>query len=808
VEAHVLDRVHHVGRFIRPVALVDAGHQLLQALLRERLLHEAQIIGQQAVEQRAAHGGDLRLGLRGTGGIVVVIAEQDGCMQIDDAQAVQILDLVQVHHQAPLAQVAQRERKTWIFAQVHIHIVPVVNSDVDIAVQQGVDQLGKRFVGAAIVQALIRVDDHLVGAVQLAALDLAHACRIEHHADPVAALFQRFPRAELLGAIDVCHDFRGGIHGEVVIAEHHILRGRHHGRAVSRLEQVLRAEHQLARFTHSLLAQRHMNGHLVAIEVRIERGTHQRMNLDRFAFDQQRLEGLDAQAVQRRRAVEQHWPFLNDFFQHFPYFGPLALDDSLGTFDIAGVVVLNQPADHEGAVQLQRHDLRQAALVELQLRTDDDHAAARVVHALAQQVAAETPLLALQHITQGLQLAPASATERLAALAVVDQAVHGFLKHALLVAHDHIRRAELQQALEAIVAVDHPAIEIVQVRCGEPATVKLHHRAQVGRNDRQHGQDHPFGPVVAFQQTLDHPQPLGRFLATLLAARGPDLMPQLVRQPVQIHVLEDFQEGFGTHTGLEDLPVFLLELAIARLPQELQHLERLKLVARLGGQAVQVAQPLLHARLQILVLTRRLRRALPILRIEQLALGLTARFHVFLDLVQALLGSFLNQLEQLVVDFLTLFRDQYIRRLEDEIGFQLVAHLRLDLARQKLRLGHHRFGHGALLGIESRVDIVQMFLEVGEVVLTPGAHAFFLLFKLGPDHLRLVRQVLIDALECLLPRFLIDVRDHVLRKVEHAVQITATDVQQDTQIARHAARIPHMRDWRRQFDMSQPFAAN
>jgi hypothetical protein len=46
-----------------------------------------------------------------------------------------------------------------------------------------------------------------------------------------------------------------------------------------------------------------------------------------------------------------------------------------------------------------------------------------------------------------LQLALAAAADGPAAPAVVDQAVHGFLQHALLVAHDDVGRAQLQQAL-------------------------------------------------------------------------------------------------------------------------------------------------------------------------------------------------------------------------------------------------------------------------------------------------------------------------------------------------------------------------
>jgi hypothetical protein len=50
--------------------------------------------------------------------------------------------------------------------------------------------------------------------------------------------------------------------------------------------------------------ERYVNGHLVAVEVSVKRCTDERVQLDRFAFDQHRLERLDAEAVQRRRAVE------------------------------------------------------------------------------------------------------------------------------------------------------------------------------------------------------------------------------------------------------------------------------------------------------------------------------------------------------------------------------------------------------------------------------------------------------------------------------------------------------------------------
>ncbi|CAM5366019.1 hypothetical protein SGRIM128S_00572 [Streptomyces griseomycini] len=41
-----------------------------------------------------------------------------------------------------------------------------------------------------------------------------------------------------------------------------------------------------------------MHGHLVTVEVRVERGADERVDLDGLALDQLRLERLDAEAVQ------------------------------------------------------------------------------------------------------------------------------------------------------------------------------------------------------------------------------------------------------------------------------------------------------------------------------------------------------------------------------------------------------------------------------------------------------------------------------------------------------------------------------
>jgi hypothetical protein len=55
-----------------------------------------------------------------------------------------------------------------------------------------------------------------------------------------------------------------------------------------------------------------VHGHLVAVEVGVEGRAGERVQLDGAALDQHDLEGLNAQAVQRRRAVEQHRALVAD----------------------------------------------------------------------------------------------------------------------------------------------------------------------------------------------------------------------------------------------------------------------------------------------------------------------------------------------------------------------------------------------------------------------------------------------------------------------------------------------------------------
>ena len=261
-------------------------------------------------------------------------------------------------------------------------------------------------------------------------------------------------------------------------------------------------QHQDARFRLRTGAQRKMHGHLVAVEVGVVRRADQRMQMDGFAFHQHRLEGLNAETMQRRCAVEQHRVLANHFVEHVPDFRTHALDHALRALDVVRLTAVDELLHHERLEELERHLFGQPALVQLEVRADHDDRTARVVDALAEQVLAEPALLALEDVRERLERTVVGPGHRAAAAAVVDQRVDCFLQHALLVLDDDLGRAQLQQPLEAVVAVDDAAIEIVEVGRGEAAAVELHHRAQLGRDHRHGGEDHPLRACCRWRGTL------------------------------------------------------------------------------------------------------------------------------------------------------------------------------------------------------------------------------------------------------------------------------------------------------------------
>ncbi|MBS6163361.1 MAG: hypothetical protein KH847_05745 [Clostridiales bacterium] len=303
--------------------------------------------------------------------------------------------------------------------------------------------------------------------------------------DGLFKVFEDFPLAKLAVLVQ----------RQVIGAQNHILR-RHGNRAPVRgLEQVARRQHKETRFSLRLGGQRHMNRHLIAVEVCVISSAGQRMQLQGPALDQHRLKSLNAQPVQRRRAVQQNRMVFNHNFQRVPNLGFGALHSLSRRLNITHGPGLHQALHHKGLEELQGHFLRQAALVHLQLRSDNNNGTSGVVDTLTEQVLAETPLLALQHIGKRFQRTVVRSCYRTAAAAIVDQGIHCLLKHTLFVAHNNIRRAQFKQPSQTIIAVDDAAVQIIQVGGGKTSAVQLYHRTYIRRNNRDNIHNHPFRAV-------------------------------------------------------------------------------------------------------------------------------------------------------------------------------------------------------------------------------------------------------------------------------------------------------------------------
>ena len=80
----------------------------------------------------------------------------------------------------------------------------------------------------------------------------------------------------------------------VIKTQNHVLRRNNNGVTRRGRQNVIRRHHQGASFKLRFNGQRHVNSHLIAIEVGIVSRTNQRVELNRLAFDQHRLKRLDA----------------------------------------------------------------------------------------------------------------------------------------------------------------------------------------------------------------------------------------------------------------------------------------------------------------------------------------------------------------------------------------------------------------------------------------------------------------------------------------------------------------------------------
>ncbi len=361
--------------------------------------------------------------------------------------------------------------------------------------------------------------------------------------------------------------------GQIVDTQHHVLRGHGQGKSVRGREDVPRRKHQNGRLNLRLGRERNVHGHLVAVKISIEGCADQRMDADGFALDQRGLEGLDTQAMQRGRAIEKHRMLANDFLKNVPDDGLLLLDHFLGLLDRGAMTRGFQLVVDKGLEKLQSHFFRQTALVEPEFGTHDDYGAAGIVYSFTEQVLAEAALLAFQRIGERFKGPVVRSPQDAAASAIVKQRVDGFLKHALFVAHDDVGSVQLHEFLQAVIAINHAPVEIIEIGGGKSAAIERHQRPQLRRKHGDDVQDHPLGLIPALAEGIHDTQPLGILDALLQTGIVLHLLAQFFAELFDIDVAKELFNGFGAHSGAELSGIFGLQLAEFLFRQELALLD-------------------------------------------------------------------------------------------------------------------------------------------------------------------------------------------------------------------------------------------
>ena len=141
-----------------------------------------------------------------------------------------------------------------------------------------------------------------------------------------------------------------------------------------------------------------MNGHLITVKISVIGHTHQWVQLNGFAFNQDGFESLDTKSMKGGCPVEKNWMFFDYLIQNVPDLRALFLHHLLCTLNSGRISTLFKFIVDKGFKELQRHIFGQTALVQTQFGADDNDRTARVVYSFAQKVLAKPSALALEHI--------------------------------------------------------------------------------------------------------------------------------------------------------------------------------------------------------------------------------------------------------------------------------------------------------------------------------------------------------------------------------------------------------------------------
>ena len=254
------------------------------------------------------------------------------------------------------------------------------------------------------------------------------------------------------------------------------------------------------------------------------------MELDGLSLDHLGLERLDTQTVQCGGTVKQYGVTLHYIFQDIPDDGVSSVNNFLGALYGLHDSALNQFADYKRLVKFCSHEFRQTTLAHLQLGTNNDNRTGRIVYTLTEKVLTETSLFTLEGVRERLQRTVGVGLHCTALAAVVKQAIHSFLKHALFITQNYFRCLDFHQSLQTIIADNYSTIKIIQVAGCETTAIKSNQRTQFGWNNRQNTHDHPLWLVAftAVAEAFHYLQTLQRFSLALLCGIATGSIAELI----------------------------------------------------------------------------------------------------------------------------------------------------------------------------------------------------------------------------------------------------------------------------------------
>lgn len=159
-----------------------------------------------------------------------------------------------------------------------------------------------------------------------------------------------------------------------------------------------------------------------------------------------------------------------------------------------------------------------------------------------------------------------AAHDRAASATVVNQGIHRFLQKPLFVVDDGLWGLNLNDLLQAVVPVDNPSVEVIEVRGGKAAAIELNHGAKLRADDRDDLKDHPVGAGLGLDEGLDQFQSLDG-LGSPLRSRLNDFSAKAADQGVQVNAVEKLVDCLGANLGSDQSAEVLLHAAADRIQQ-------------------------------------------------------------------------------------------------------------------------------------------------------------------------------------------------------------------------------------------------